>query len=129
MEQLVLIAIFLLVGFVNAIVRWLRQRAAARRREAEPEALPVPGPAPSRTRELPPGARVVLPPPPAEVRTPAAQRRMPALQPPVRRRPREHRRLGSRADVRRAVVMMTVLAPCRAREHEPEVGTSSPPRT
>ena len=60
MEQLFLIAIFLLVGLVNVIVRWLRQRAEARRPEAEPEARPVPGPAPSRPRELPPGARVVL---------------------------------------------------------------------
>lgn len=125
MEQLLLIAIFLLVGLVNMLVRWLRQRSQVPR----PEAEPPPGPEPARGRrlELPPAARVIVPPLPPEAAVPAPRRMRPEAAPPARRRPRP--RLGSRADVRRAIVTMTVLGPCRAREHEVEVGTSSPART
>jgi hypothetical protein len=125
MEQLLLIAIFLLVGLINLIVRRLRQRAEAPGPPAEPEA--VPWPAPGRTRELPPAARVILPVPLPEPSVPAVRpMRSPAPAPPARRRPRGHRRLGSRADVRRAIVTMTVLGPCRAREHESEARAPGP---
>ena len=132
MEQLLLIAIFLLVGLVNMLVRWLRRRAET----PGPEARPQPGPepvlerAPSRRRELPPAARVIVPAPPPEAPVPATRRmRSPAAAPPPRPRPRAHRRLGSRADVRRAIVTMTVLGPCRARERETEVETPARART
>ena len=130
MEQLLLIAIFLLVGLVNVLVRWLRQRAQTSRPEAEVEAEPAPGPVPGRPRELPPAARVIVPQRPVEAAIPAARRmRPPASAPPPRRRPRGHRRLGTRADIRRAIITMTVLGPCRARERESEVETPASART
>ena len=125
MEQLLLIAIFLLVGLINMIVRRLRQRAEEPGPPAEPEE--VPWPAPSRTQELPPAARVILPVPLPEPSVPAVRpMRSPAPTPRAPHRPRGHRRLGSRADVRRAIVTMTVLGPCRAREHESEERTPGP---
>jgi hypothetical protein len=131
MEQLLLIAIFLLVGLINMIIRQLRQRAQAPGPPAEPaEPEDVSWPAPSRMPELPPAARVILPVPLAEPSVPAVRpMRPPAPAPPALRRRRDHRRLGSRADVRRAIVAMTVLGPCRAREHESEVRTSGPAQT
>jgi hypothetical protein len=125
MEQLLLIAIFLLVGLINLIVRRLRQRAEPPVPPEEPEAAPWP--TPSRTQELPPAARVILPVPLTEPSIPVVRpMRAPAPAPQARRRPRGHRRLGSRADVRRAIVTMTVLGPCRAREHESETRTPGP---
>lgn len=125
MEQLLLIAIFLLVGLVNMLVRWLRQRAEAARRDGEAE--PAPEPVPGRRRELPPAARVIAPALPVEAAVaPARRMRPPASAPPPR--PRAHRRLGSRADIRRAIVTMTVLGPCRAREREAEVETPASAR-
>jgi hypothetical protein len=127
MEQLLLIAIFLLVGLVNMLVRWLRRRAEASRPAGEAE--PAPGPVPGRRRELPPAARVISPELPVEAAVaPARRMRPPASAPPPRRRPRAHRRLGSRADIRRAIVTMTVLGPCRAREREAEVETPASAR-
>ncbi len=123
MEQIVLLAIFLLVGLVNAIVRWRQQS-----REAPPEPAPPPPrrEPPPRPAELPPRIRVTVPLPAASV--PAARRPpvpVPAPRTPPRRRP-VHRWLGRRADVRRAIVVMTVLGPCRALEVEPGIRTPGP---
>jgi hypothetical protein len=116
MEQLVLLAIFLLVGLVNAILRWRQQGRSAPAPETEPAHLPP------RPRTLPPRVRVQLPPPPLE--TAAVPRPLLPVPPPhpdprPRRRPRVHPWLGSRAAVRRAIVVMAVLGPCRALEREP----------
>jgi hypothetical protein len=120
MEQLVLLALFLLAGLISAIVRWLRQRPEAPRPEPDPEPTRA-----SRTRELPRAARVRAPVPPPEPAVPAP-RRMPAAAPDphARRRPRVHPRLGGHTDLRRAIVVMTVLGPCRALERES--GTTTP---
>jgi hypothetical protein len=122
MEQLILVAIFLLVGLVNVIVRWLRQRTPAPPPEA-PEALPPPEtrPRPPRTLDLPPGARVV---PAPAVGAPA----VPAAPPGPRRRraPAARDAVGRRSELRRAIVALTILAPCRGREGEAEVRTPGP---
>ena len=133
MEQLVLLAIFLLVGLVNAILRWRKQgrRAPAPAPEPEPEPLPPwPREAPPRPRELPPNVRVRLPAPP-EAAPPAVPRpsvpvRRPRPEPRAVRRPPVHRWLGNRTAVRRAIVAMTLLGPCRALEREPGVRTPGP---
>jgi hypothetical protein len=119
-EQLLLLAALALVWVVSAIVQWLRSRQRA-------EDAPVP--------TAPPGARV--PPPdgwvePARVRPPEAARPPvvvaregwvgpPVARPPAptleRRRPAAVR-LDGPADARRAIVLMTILGPCRALERE-----------
>jgi hypothetical protein len=118
MEQLILVAIFLLVGLVNAIVRWMRQRTPP-----PPEALPPPEtpPRPPRTLDLPPGVRVV---PAPAVAMPA----VPASPPVTRRRRASAARdaVGRRGELRRAIIAMTVLGPCRGREGEPGLRTPGP---
>jgi hypothetical protein len=109
-EQILFLALFLLVVLVNLVARWLRGRGERRPRvEAE------------RPREIREGPRRVPPRPavptpeisraPAPVAAPA-----PAPPAPVRRPPRF--RLGGVADVRRGIMLMTVLGPCRALEPE-----------
>jgi hypothetical protein len=111
-EQLVLVLLVLLVGLVNALIRWSRQRAAP-----PPEVPPAPPP----VLDLPPAARVVVRSPEARVPT-----RPPAATLPGPRRWPARRGLGTRADVRRAIVALTILGPCRAREGEAEVRTPGP---
>jgi hypothetical protein len=126
MEQILLLAAFLLLGLINAIVRWLQRRPGTPGPEpeaprSEPETrLPVP-----RTRPAPAAAPVHARVPPREPAV-SAPRRMPSAAPDVhaRRRRRVHPRLGRRADLRRAIVVMTVLGPCRALEREP--GATAP---
>jgi hypothetical protein len=108
---LVTIAI-ILASFFGFVLPWLRRRAERWRRERRarsamaPEAIgavPV-GVSPLPTVVRPVVARPASPRPPAAARVrPAAGRR--------RRGP-----LGSLSDVRRGVVMMTLLGPCRALE-------------
>jgi hypothetical protein len=119
-EQLLFFAAFLLLSLVNMVVRFLRTRARQAREAAEREAA---------EREAARAPRVELPgpPPPAwprplpvEVRrpdaapTPTAPRPVPA----ARRQPRRPAAtlLGRPADLRRTIVLMTVLGPCRALE-------------
>jgi len=99
MEQIVLLAIFLLAGLINAIIRWRQQSREVPAPATEPPALPP------RTRELPPGVRVYVPAPLPAAPVPAVRRPpVPDPRTPPRRRP-VHRRLGRRADVRRAIVV------------------------
>jgi hypothetical protein len=104
-EQLVLLALFLIVGLVNFVIRWLRERQQTRPPEL-PERVEIPELIVRRT-----------PLPPPEVPTVAPQR--PPRRHPV---PSSHRRmqvrLDSRADLRRAIVLTTVLGPPRALEQD-----------
>jgi hypothetical protein len=123
MEQIVLLAFFVLVALANAIVSWLRRRKGAGR--PEPEEAPAP-PLPELPRlPLPPSARVRITPPP-EALVPGVRGATPVASPPAPRRRSARGGLGTPADVRRAVVAMTLLGPCRALEAEREVRTSRP---
>ena len=112
MEQLLFLIVLLAAALVNILVRWARQRAGAPPRDSGPER-----PQPTEKRER---AGVV----PVAAAAPRLQ--LPFAVPPRRplpplaalrrgRRP-VHRRLGSHADLRHAIVAMTILASCRALE-------------
>jgi hypothetical protein len=114
-EQLILLLVFILVPLLNLLVRWLRRRAREQQRPmpAEPRAAePVEreewSPAP-----IPPRARLIERGLPREGLRTAPQ--APSPQPVMRRAGP----LGGRAAVRRAVIAMTILGPCRALEEPP----------
>ncbi|HSE91882.1 MAG TPA: hypothetical protein VLF19_01145 [Methylomirabilota bacterium] len=106
MEQILLLALFVVGALASQLARWLKARRPA---EAEPaegvEALPPRArprqvtPVPVETSPLP-DVRLLAPAPPS----------------PPRRPPRS--RLGRPSDLRGAIVLMAVLGPCRALEHE-----------
>jgi hypothetical protein len=139
MEQIVLLAIFLLAGLINAIIRWRQQSGKAPTSEREPpppERAPLPlprprlprPPRPSPPHELPPGVRVHVPVPVPEEPVPAVRRpAVPAPRTLPQRQP-VHQWLASRAAVRQTIVAMTLLGPCRALEREPGVTTPGPGR-
>jgi hypothetical protein len=115
MEQIGLLALLALFGLVQLLVRWLRGRAPA----PPAPAPPAPGP-PLPRREAPQPAdeevvvRVRLPAPPPG---PAPIVRVQRGAAEVVARPRRHyATLGTRADLRRAIVLREVLGPCRAME-------------
>jgi hypothetical protein len=107
-EQLLLLAMFLLVALANFVARLVRTSRTPRPR-VEPEELPQPLPRERPRREaawtpaptpapIPVAGVAPAPPPPA--------------QPPTRFRP------GDPRELRRAIVWVAVLGPCRARESE-----------
>jgi len=111
-EQLLFFALFVVVALANLIARWLKARMQ-RRQAAETE---QPRPVREIPRRLPPRVVITAPeawrPPttaPTAITTPPLAR-------PVRRPPRL--RLGGPPDLRRAIMLMTVLGPCRGREGE-----------
>jgi hypothetical protein len=126
-EQLLIFAVFLLVGIFNFIVRLLRERQRRRRAPADAEAETSELPELS----LPPGTRVRVPSPPAELppQPVAAPRPAPPPAPavPVTERRLLRMRLGSRTDLRRAIVLMTVLGPCRAHDLDQRRGAREEP--
>lgn len=106
-QQVLLVAIIVLIPLLNLVGRWLRGRMQG--------AAPAP-PAPEaaeRPLRFPPGARRLEHVPPAE------RPRSAALPPPSDRRPRRPAPLGGLPEIRRAVVMMTILGSCRALEEPP----------
>ncbi|HEX5814112.1 MAG TPA: hypothetical protein VF010_02205 [Methylomirabilota bacterium] len=110
-EQIGVFVVFLLVVLFNLIVQLLQRRRRAARSAGETvEAPPAPPPRPPRV------PRVVVAPPRLEEAPPAAIH----IAPPVRAAPvRRRRRFDLRPrNLRRAVVLMTVLGPCRALEDE-----------
>jgi hypothetical protein len=122
MEQLLFLVVLVAAALVNILVRWARQRAEAPPRDSGPER---PGPrhsGPARRRPTERRERAGT----APVRSPAPRPELPVLVPRrsplpppaalVRRRRPVHRRLGRHADLRHAIVVMTILAPCRALE-------------
>ena len=108
-EQLLLIALLVLATLAQLLYRRVMQgprdevagpeRAAARDRIPGPSAEPAPIP------RRPPGPR-----------TDRARGPRPTLAAPVEPRPILRARLGTLQDVRRGIVLMTVLGPCRALE-------------
>jgi hypothetical protein len=119
LQQLLLLAVIVLVPLLNLLLRWLQRRMeAAAPASPGPEAAgPLPG--------LPPRA---------ERREPLPAVELPRVAARARRRPRPTAPIGTLPEIRRAVVMMTVLGPCRALEEPPPAGTarrrtgSPPPR-
>jgi hypothetical protein len=116
MEQFILLVFVVLAALVNVLVRWARQRAATPPRDSRPER---PRPAERRAR---PGAE------PAhgdaagpELPVAVPRRPLSAVPMPPRRQWQPvHPNLGRHADIRRAIITMTILAPCRALEKDPE---------
>ena len=116
-EQIFLLVVFVLVPLVNLLVRWLRHRAREHQRpgpEGSRAAAPVAREELAAT-PMPPRVRVIEPALPREgLRTvPLA----PPPQPVIRRAAP----LGGRAAVRKAVVAMTILGPCRGLEDPPSM--------
>jgi hypothetical protein len=108
-EQLLLLAMFLLVALANFIARLLRTRRAPRPRVEPEEELPEPPP-PKRPRREAAGTPAPTPPPmPVAGLAPAPP---PLARPPSRFYP------GDPRELRRAIVWLAVLGPCRARETE-----------
>jgi len=100
------------VPLLNLLVRWLQRRAREQQRRvpAEPRAAAPVGREDWPPAPLPPRVRAIEAALPGE----GARKAPPAPPPqPVMRRAGP---LGGRAAVRRAVVTMTILAPCRGLE-------------
>lgn len=116
-EQFVVLALLVLVPLLNALIRFLRKR------------VPVPPPADAKAKEpvlaLPPSAREG----PAPPEPPRPSVRAPTAQPAAVRR--VSRRSSARrlrpADVRRGIVLMTILRPCRALEGRPAMNSGAEP--
>jgi hypothetical protein len=109
-EELVLLLVFVVVPLLNLALRWLQQRG--RKRAARP---PEPAPGEARIPSPMPRVRVVEPSLPRE--GPAAPPRVPLS--PQGRGQGEGRSLpplGGPAALRRAIVVMTLLGPCRGLE-------------
>jgi hypothetical protein len=116
MEQFLVLVFFVLAALVNVVVRWARQRAAPPPRDSRPE---QPRSAERRERpraepDRPDARRPELP-----VATPRRPLPSPAMAPGRPRQP-VHPRLGRHADIRRAIVAMTILARCRALGEDPD---------
>jgi hypothetical protein len=122
-EQILLFVLFVLVPLFNLLVRWFKRRAQGRRPDTGPEA---PADAAGGRRPLEPADRRPIALPPTIRRGAAAARAVEdASQPPAptatvppraaRRRP-PPLRIGTARELRRAVVLMAVLGPCRAQE-------------
>jgi len=108
-EQLILLALFVLVPLVNLLARWVRRRTEPGERPPE-EAKQEPEPVPFR---LPPRILVPTPVEPRRVEPPRPAAPTP---PPGLRRRGPMLQLSGPADVRRAVMLMAVLGPCRGLE-------------
>jgi hypothetical protein len=114
MEQFLVLVFFVLAALVNILLRWTRQRAAPPPRDARPE-RPRPAERRERPRAVPDRADARRP----ELPVAARRRPLPPLaMAPGRPRQSVHPRLGRHADIRRAIVAMTILARCRALEDD-----------
>jgi hypothetical protein len=118
LEQLVLIAVFVLVPLLNFLVRVLGRRFGAR---APAEPVPMAVPAPSSSQRASPGVRRRTVPgrsagasSPPDSRPAGARRRLPL-------------QLESAHAVRRAIVLMAVLGPCRGLAPPPPSMTNRAP--
>jgi hypothetical protein len=125
MERLPVELLYVL-GFIAIVLfNFIAQRAARRRQQEEQAQAPLP---PAREEpledelpedELPEDVwgRAPAPPPPAPVVAPRPAPAPVLVQPPIPRRVHPARALlNDRRDLRRAVVLMMVLGPCRAQE-------------
>jgi hypothetical protein len=111
-----LFVVFVVFNLIAGAVKRRRQREAAekeRQRQLPPPRAPVPLTRPPRVVVRPPSIEEA-PPPPVVVRRPPTRGRVPV---------QGKRRLELRRDeLRRAIVLMTVLGPPRALEHEAKEG-------
>jgi hypothetical protein len=122
-EQILLLLLFVLVPLFSLLVRWLQRRAREQQRPmpAEPSATEPVGREERLPARLPPRVRVIEPARPREGprETPPAPRPQPVI--------RRAGPLGGRAAVRKAVVAMTILGPCRGLEERPAITPTRPP--
>jgi hypothetical protein len=102
---LVMVAFIMLINLITRVLRRRREREAPRR--IEPEAPQIPPRAP----RLPP---LVVEPRSAREGPHSAP--LPLAAPPSAARRRERSLVGSLREVRRGIVLMTILGPCRALE-------------
>ncbi len=113
-EQIILLLVFILVPLLNLLVRWIQRRARERRRPVPVEPRAAEAAAGGKgPPALPPRVRVIEPALPGE------GTRMAPPAPPPQPVMRRVGPLGGRAAVRRAVVAMTILGPCRGLEEPP----------
>ena len=112
MQDIPLTQILLLLAFILfPLINWLLQRMQ-RRFETQAPRQPPPQPAP-RTFAKPPPIEIIVP---SREQLPAAGLPEPSL---FRRNRSVKRSLfRSRRDLRRAIILMTVLGPCRANDPE-----------
>lgn len=116
MEQLLFLALFVAIGLFNVIGRWLKRKMEEQARQNAPPEPPVGRVPPIEVPERP-ARRLRMPaPPPEEGVMPAV--RVPARRAAVRGAARIPSRLGGQADLRRAIVLMSVLGPCRALDRD-----------
>jgi hypothetical protein len=119
-EQVLLVIIFILAPLINFIMRRARRRLADQLPRQEP---------PAPTQRQP---RVVLTAAPPAAPSPAGthapqQTRVPAISVSrAQRRFSKRSLLGSPRDVRRGIIIMTILGPCRANEPPDEKGAGRP---
>jgi hypothetical protein len=106
---------FVIFNLIAGAVNRRRQRAAAEKEtQPPPPRAPVPLTLPPRVIVRPPSIAEAAPPTPVVVRRPPTRGRVPV---------QGKRRLELRRDeLRRAIVLMTVLGPPRALEHEAKEG-------
>src|SRR5688500_1300426 len=106
---------FVIFNLIAGAVNRRRQRAAAEKeKQPPPPRAPVPLTLPPRVIVRPPAIAEAAPPPPVVIRRPPTRGRVPV---------QGKRRLELRRDeLRRAIVLMTVLGPPRALEHEVKEG-------
>lgn len=142
-EQLLFLALFLLVPLLNLIVQWLRRRGQVARPEAPGQegatatAMPPPvaGTGPPRERHspreavrapetLPPRVRRAAPRPSLEE---APRRASPEAPLPPGSRRRRSFRIGTGRELQRAIVLMAILGPSRAQEASPAPDDPWPP--
>jgi hypothetical protein len=104
-ELLLLLVIGVILWLLNLLQAWVQRRQRGTARHAEREGGPP----------VPP---VVLRPRPPQLAREMARHGLPvpAVEPRVAIRQRVPRRFGSRRDIRRGIVLMTILGPCRALE-------------
>ena len=106
---------FVVFNLIAGAVNRRRQRAAAEKdKQLPPPRASVPLTLPPRVVVRPPSIEEAAPPPPVVVRRPATRGR-------VRVHGSPRLELG-RDELRRAIVLMTVLGPPRALEHEAKEG-------
>jgi hypothetical protein len=103
LTQLLVLLAFILFPLIN----WLLQRMQ-RRYERQPPRQPPPQPAP-RTFTKPLPVEVI-----ASVRERTSPPELREIPPPGRRQTQKRALFRSRRDLRRAIILMTVLGPCRA---------------
>jgi hypothetical protein len=122
LEQILIILLLFVFLLMSVLVERLKGRQRQASREVKPTVPPVPVRAP-----LPVPPRVVGPRRPREegrLKAPSADAvaeesrgaPLPMGAPPRVRFPRAHVYVGNRREVRRGIVLMTLLGPCRALE-------------